>query len=689
MTRARLAMALVVLASALLVAATLTAYAWRVLYDSNQFANRATATLEDPRTRAVIGDRVTDQLIVPRRTELLAARPLVSSVVAGVMGTDAFAGLFRRGVRDVHGGVFRGQEDTITLTLTDVAIVVAAALRALDPELAASIESDDRVVVLQSDLGSVTGDVLRLGQRLRALAFVLVGLTLAALIAALALSRDRRRTAAHLGAGIAAAGVAIVAADTLGEALMLATVDEPDVWAAAWDAFLGDLRTAGWVIAGVGAVIAAAAASVVRPVAVEEPARAAWRYVRAEPERTALRVVRGVAIIAAGVLIVAEREAVLVIATTLIGVYLIYKGLEALLRVIYRPGEERARPRLRRIAVPLVATLVIATALAAFVAGGGVDEPARATTTGCASLCDRPLTDIALAATHNSMSAPEPGWFASLQGRPIARQLEDGIRGLLFDTHYADRLPNGRTRTYFMDAEDRARSIQQDGVSADSVRAAQRLRARAGFRGEGVRGMYLCHTFCELGATPVSSVLDDIHEFLVTHPEDVLVIVNQDYVTPEDFVGAVRAAGLERFAFTPPGDGEWPDLGEMIESDQRLVVLAENRAGAAPWYQLAYSRLVQETPFTFKTLPELMADVPATCVANRGPDGAPLFLLNHWINTDPAPRPANADVVNAFEPLLRRAQTCRRIRGQLPNLVAVDFYERGDVFAVVDALNAR
>ena len=26
-------------------------------------------------------------------------------------------------------------------------------------------------------------------------------------------------------------------------------------------------------------------------------------------------------------------------------------------------------------------------------------------------------------------------------------------------------------------------------------------------------------------------------------------------------------------------------------------------------------------------------------------------------------------------------------RGQLPNLVAVDFYERGDVFAVVDALN--
>ena len=46
------------------------------------------------------------------------------------------------------------------------------------------------------------------------------------------------------------------------------------MWAAAWDAFLGDLRTAGWVIAGAGAVIAAAAASLVRPVALEEPLRA-------------------------------------------------------------------------------------------------------------------------------------------------------------------------------------------------------------------------------------------------------------------------------------------------------------------------------------------------------------------------------------------------------------------------------
>ena len=66
MTRARLVTALVVLASALLVAATLTAYAWRVFFDSGQFADRAVATLQDERVRTVVADRVTDELIVPR-----------------------------------------------------------------------------------------------------------------------------------------------------------------------------------------------------------------------------------------------------------------------------------------------------------------------------------------------------------------------------------------------------------------------------------------------------------------------------------------------------------------------------------------------------------------------------------------------------------------------------------------------
>ena len=69
------------------------------------------------------------------------------------------------------------------------------------------------------------------------------------------------------------------------------------------------------------------------------------------------------------------------------------------------------------------------------------------------------------------------------------------------------------------------------------------------------------------------------------------------------------------------------------------------------------------------------------------PASAPLFLVNHWITTDPLPKPSNAAKVNAYAPLLHRLEECRRIRGHIPNLVAVDFYRRGDLMRAVDTIN--
>ena len=227
-------------------------------------------------------------------------------------------------------------------------------------------------------------------------------------------------------------------------------------------------------------------------------------------------------------------------------------------------------------------------------------------------------------------------------------------------------------------------------MSRTDVEAALRLRERLGFRGEGERGMYLCHTFCELGFTPLDQVLGELRDFLVAHPSEVVVVINQDAVTPADFVGAVDAAGLSPLMATPPPAGApWPTLGEMVASGRRLVILAEDEAGAAPWYQPVYERLVQETPFMFDSTAALTepARLPASCRDNRGPASAPLFLLNHWVNTDPRPLPRNAAVVNAYEPLLARARACERIRGRMPNLIAVDFYRRGDAFRVADTLN--
>ena len=206
--------------------------------------------------------------------------------------------------------------------------------------------------------------------------------------------------------------------------------------------------------------------------------------------------------------------------------------------------------------------------------------------------------------------------------------------------------------------------------------------------GEGKHQIYLCHRFCELGAVPLDRTLGQVRDYVVSHPDQVLVIVNEDYVNPKDLVAAVKESGLAEYVYKGPIDRSSPTLGEMVSSGHRVVLMAENEAGAAPWYQLAYERLVEETPFTFPpgylTNP---ANLPASCEPNRGPERAPLFLINHWVSTDPVPRPSDAEKINAYGPLLERARTCQRIRDHIPNLLAVNFYKRGDLFRVVDTLN--
>ena len=681
---------LVALTALLLVLAAVAGYADRVLFDADRFADRATTALQDPEVRVLAAERVTDGLVLANRPDLLAARPLIAGAVSGLVGGDVFGSLVRRAARDAHRAVFDGDEDTLTLTLADAGLVAAAALRTLRPE-AAQVLEDERVTLVRRRIGAITGDLARLAEHVRVLAWVLLALAAAAAAGALALARDRRRCAGQLGLAVLAAGLLVVLGLALARPIVLARVEEREVAGAVWDAYLGDLTKLGLLLAAAGAAIAAAASALLRPA--ELDLRSLWRRVAREPASPWVRAARGVALVVAAALLLADPLGALRLVAVLGGLLLLHAGLSSLLRLIGRPADRTAtRRRAGVVAVAAVAALVVAGASGSFVAAGGLDEPVVAAE-GCnghESLCDRPLDEVTLVATHNAMSVPLPGWFAALQERPIPGQLEDGVRGLLIDTWYADRLSNGRVRTDFGSAEGLQRAIEEGQLSEESVAAALRLRGRLGFRGEGERGLYLCHTFCELGATPLPEVLDQLADFLATHPTEVVVVINQDAVMPEDFVAAMDAAELSRFAITPPAGGApWPTLGELVDADKRLLVLAENRAGSAPWYQRVYERLVQETPFTFAAPADLVepARLPESCRDNRGPASAPLFLLNHWVNTDPRPLPANGAEVNAYGPLLRRARECERIRGQRPNLLAVDFYRRGDPFAVADTLN--
>jgi hypothetical protein len=690
---------LVLVASVAIVLALVVGYVRGAAVDSDQFANRATAAVRSDAVRSLAAERITDELILEHKSDLIAARPLIESIVSSVVGGRAFTNAFRAGVRDVHRALFTRDEHTVVLTIADIGTIVAAGLEAIRPAAAQQVRTTQKVELLNRDVGDANAKAARFADKITLLAWLSLLVAAVAGAAAIWLARDRRQAVVRLGMGTAIGGFLLVVALDVGRSVVVgeaSTSQEQDAVSAVWDAFLRDLHTAAWILAGCGAVVAAAAASLLRPVDIRAPLRRAAEWVATEPERTWLRALRGVALIAVGLLFLLDRDVVLEVIFTAAGLYLIYAGVSVLLWLVYRAeatptARERRRGR-RTLIATLVAGALITAAASAFVGSGGTSTaaPAPGGCNGREALCDRSLDEVALAATHNSMSVPSPGWYAALQDRPIPDQLREGIHGLLIDTYYADRLANGQLRTDVGDpAELRARA-QQDGVSPAAVDAALRTRERLGFSGKGVRGMYLCHTFCELGGTALSEALDQLHDFLVANPNEVVVVINQDYVTPQDFVDAATRAGLDKLAYRgPTAAGQWPTLREMIDSNQRVVFLAENHAGAAPWYHLAYGAITQETPYSFSKAGQLTdpAALDASCRPYRGPARAPLFLVNHWVTTDPLPRPSDAEKVNAYERLLRRLQTCRRIRHHLPNLVAVNFYRRGDLERAVDTLN--
>jgi hypothetical protein len=693
----------VALASLAVVLALVVGYVERAAVNSDQFANRAAAALREPSVRTLIARRITDEVVLKRESNLLAARPIIQSVVSQAVGGPAFNSLFRSGIRDVHRALFTEDHQTLTLTVADVGSVLAAGLDVVRPSLAAEVRSVGQIELIQRHVGAVTARAARVADVVRVLAWTLLAVALALIAASFAISRDRRRTTVRLGAGVAVGAVVLVVVYGVVRTLAINHFNDPESRAAAgavWDAFLSDLRIWAFLLAGAGAVVAASAGSRLRPLELDASLRRVSRSLVAEPASPGWRFGRGIALVAAGILVIVERGAVVSLVVTLAGAYLIYLGVNAVQRLIYRAPEvqesspERggaAPSRRRTIVAALIAAVLIIAPGAIFVGSGGAtaSTPTPAGCEGYAALCNRSLAQIAIPATHNAMSVPLPGWYSAEQDYPIPQQLHDGVRGLLIDTHYADHLPNGRLRTADETLNALRTQAAQDGLSQESVDAALRIRSRLGFAGQGTRGMYLCHSFCELGGTPLASVLDDLHDFLVANPNQVVVVINQDYVKPKDFVDAVDKAGLGDMAYRGAYDKPLPTLRQMIATNQRVVFLAENHAGGAPWYRLAYDRALQETPFHFSRVSELTDpdSLAASCRPNRGTKGAPLFLVNHWITTAPLPRPSDADQVNAYKPLLARLRECEHLRDHIPNLVAVNFYRRGDVLRAIDTIN--
>ena len=691
---------LAAVAGLLVAGALVLGYVGHAIFDADEFADRASSALRDDAVSDEVAVRVADEL-VEQEPNLVAVRPVLESVVAGIVRGGAFQSLFRTGVADLHRAVLEGDENTLILTLADIGTTIRGALQALQPGVAKKVPATADVPLIDGEMPAWTAELARAAETVRWLPLALLAAALLCALAAVRFAADGRTGALTVGAAIAIVAVVAVVALRAAEAVVIGSIDDQagrDAAGAIWDAFLGDLKTALLLLAGAGMVIAAAASSLLRPLDLRQVAERAWAFVSRVPASRGWQAVRGVALLVLGIWVVVRTEQAVSLVVTIAGLAIAYMGIAALMRLTIAAPDEAAAER-RRGTANLTAIGVAAGAILAagaiFVGADGLTEPPLAIeTTGCngsEDLCDRPFDEVAVPATHNAMSAASnPGWLFAQQERGIADQLHDGIRGLLIDAHYGVETQAGTIKTDFSDLNAPERQALEDELGQAALESALRIRDRIVDSPEvGERGVYLCHAFCELGAIPIDQGFTEIRDFVAANASELLTVVIEDYVAPADIEAAAERTGLIDYVYTGAVGVPWPTLQGIIDSDGRILMLAENDAGDIPWYHPAYDELVQETPYSFKR-PELLTDprhLTASCERNRGPADASLFLINHWIDTSPAPRPSNAALVNTREALLRRVHHCDSQRNLLANLVAVDFYREGDLFGAVAALN--
>src|SRR5262245_23735195 len=536
-----------------LLSGVILTFVTRTVFDVHVFSNRVADSLSEPPVARVVSGQITDQIIAARRN-LMALRPVVLSIVERIITSAPFRAVVRQAARKIHPVLITNGEST-SLTLGDLGVVVREAL-STQPQLLEKLPKKMQFVLGSSEkwpTGQRLMKALQLGHRMqrRAPIWLALGIVLGGL--GLFLAKRRDRYLLRLGLSLAAVSLIVGAVAKFGGPILAGFTSSPtlaDLVRGLWPVFVGPLALRMMILAALGMVLAAAAATMLErfdPLAI---LRAGWNRAMLRPVGPAALILRGAAFILVGVAITFHPVEALQVLAVVVGSVLFFIGIQDVFvtgtRLIGPRIESAASARARtrrswlRIAAITVLVLLIAGAGAFWLmrddgtAAAGVGPTAVLAVNGYPELRDRKLNEVVFPTTHNSMSAADiADWMFPNQERGIREQLEDGVRGFLIDIHYGEPV-SGRIKT-LMDDEANSRKKYEAVLGKVGMDTAMRIRDRMVGKVEGERGIYLAHGFAELGATPFVDALEEMHDFLVENPDEVVIIVIQDEgVTPAD-----------------------------------------------------------------------------------------------------------------------------------------------------------
>ena len=225
---------------------------------------------------------------------------------------------------------------------------------------------------------------------------------------------------------------------------------------------------------------------------------------------------------------------------------------------------------------------------------------------------------------------------------------------------------------------------------------------------------HLCHTSCDLlDAGLLKDWLVEIKTWMDANPNDVVTIllVNSDHATPTQLSSEFVQSGIAPYGYVPPSDttppsnGVWPTLQELITLKQRLMVFVASFNGET--YTPGQYYLMDEFAFIFENPFENNNASQFTCTANRPSaykdntqaaiSSGRMSLVNHFLYTSTGLFDIdipNVDAVNqtnspgsAVGNLGYSANACQQEYGKQPTFLLVDFFDQGPAIATVDTLN--
>jgi hypothetical protein len=151
---------------------------------------------------------------------------------------------------------------------------------------------------------------------------------------------------------------------------------------------------------------------------------------------------------------------------------------------------------------------------------------------GHAELCDRPYDDGTYAGSHNAMASADRQYISAMHDLTMGNQLDQGVRTLLTDAHYWER---PETTQAFLD-------------SAPPVTAEAKRPLLSGANPQRP-GAWWCHVLCRLGAQELTKGFAEIERFVARHPDAVVTIIIEDYVSRADIDRSVRDSGFAEHVF--------------------------------------------------------------------------------------------------------------------------------------------